>query len=406
MSVLLVIGAGVESVPSISKAKAMGHFVVACDGDAAAPGFSNSDYTLVVSTYDVTALIAAAKNFEVTTTKIDGVISFGCDVPLSISSLASALGLQGISMQTALLAIDKVAMKSRLEENDIPVPWYREIFNVQELKSAVKDTSGCLVIKPVDSRGARGVLRLMPEDDLDWAFNHARKFSPTRRVMIEEFIDGPQVSTEGVIIDNVGYPVVASDRNYPNFVESHPFMIEDGGGFPTELSKENKTAIELLSLEAGKSLGVENGIIKGDMVLSSEGPKVIEVAPRLSGGWLSSDQVPLGLGIDLVEIAIDISLGNRIEVERLKATKEVGVAIRFFFPKPGCLEAVTESLSLEDCDWLYKRQYYVGPGDTIVRPQNHTQRAGFVITTGDSAREARERAEFAIESTRFHYKIS
>ena len=43
-------------------------------------------------------------------------------------------------------------------------------------------------------------------------------------------------------------------------------------------------------------MGITNGVSKGDMVLTDEGPKVIEIAPRLSGGWFSTDQIPIGLG--------------------------------------------------------------------------------------------------------------
>ena len=53
-----------------------------------------------------------------------------------------------------------------------------------------------LVIKPVDSRGARGVLRLTEAVDLNWAYEFSASQSPSGRVMVEEFLDGQQISTE------------------------------------------------------------------------------------------------------------------------------------------------------------------------------------------------------------------
>ena len=66
---------------------------------------------------------------------------------------------------------------------------------------------GPLIVKPVDSRGARGVIRLGAGVDPEWAFAAARAESPTGRVMAERFLDGPQVSTESLVIGGVAHTV-------------------------------------------------------------------------------------------------------------------------------------------------------------------------------------------------------
>ena len=60
-----------------------------------------------------------------------------------------------------------------------------------------------LVIKPVDSRGSRGVQRIADVTDLNKAFTLAMSHSPTQRVMAEQYLSGPQVSTESVVVNGV-----------------------------------------------------------------------------------------------------------------------------------------------------------------------------------------------------------
>ncbi|MCP4595910.1 ATP-grasp domain-containing protein [Neptuniibacter sp.] len=401
MSILWIIGAGTESVPGIKKAKAMGLHVVACDGDPNAPGFDFADEKIVISTYDVDNLVTTARTYHHDKAKIDGVICMSTDVPVSVAAITDMLGLPGISLETAQLSADKISMKNHLRAKGIPTPWYKEISSAAELKSTLK--SGYYVIKPVDSRGARGVLRITNTDDLGWVFDYSMQFSPSGRVMVEEYLEGPQISTEALVIDSIGYPIGFSDRNYERLEQTQPFIVEDGGGFPTHLSAKQKEEIEKTSIDAGIALGVSNGVVKGDMVWTKEGAKVIEIAPRLSGGWFSTDQIPVGTGVDLIAAAIDLALGRDINPERLIPTKNIGIAIRYFFPEPGTLKEISSKEDFDKKKWVHKLQHLVCPGDVISQPENHPQRAGYVITTGETAQEARERAQQVVKHT--HFKV-
>ena len=87
--------------------------------------------------------------------------------------------------------------------------------------------------------------------------------------------------------------------------------------------------------QAALAMGITTGIAKGDMVLTKDGPKAVEIAARLSGGWFSTDQIPLATGVDLIGAAIKIALGEYVPEEDLIPRYQKGVAIRYFFPEPG-----------------------------------------------------------------------
>ena len=395
---LLIISGGTEAVPGIKKAKEMGLYVVVSDMDPNAPGFEFSDDKIIASTYDYEETARLAKQYDESTRKIDGVIAIASDVPYTVAYVAKTLGLPGLTLETAMLSSDKLKMKDKLKEMNIPIPLYWQIYSLVELRAIVKNHGLPLIIKPIDSRGARGVLLLTKENILEWAFEHSQKQSPTSKVIVEEYIEGQQISTEAIIINGKGYTIGFSDRNYELLHSFSPYIIENGGDMPSSLSVNDQERVAKTAINAGLALGVINGIVKGDMVLTKDGPKVIEVATRLSGGWFSTDQIPLCTGVDLIGAAIKQALGMSIEQESLVPKYHKGVAIRYFFPKPGIISAINNVDILRANEWVYRIGFFVKPGDTISHVTNHTKRAGFVITSGKTKAEAIKNAKTIVDT--------
>ncbi len=398
MKCLWVVSGGVEAVPGIRQAKDMGLYVVVSDGSPEAPGFQFADHAIVASTYDVQHTLKEALAFHKEIRSIDGVVCFAADVPLTVSSIAHALGLPGISMETARLASDKLEMKKRFREKGVPIPWFSPVESPDHLKQIISERRQPLVIKPVDSRGARGVLRLTDEVDLAWAYTHAMSFSPTSRVMVEEFLEGPQISTESILLNGKAFTPGFADRNYEYLERFAPFIIENGGEQPSRLAPAEIDQVKSTAEKAALALGIEDGIAKGDLVLTKEGPKVIEIAARLSGGWFSSDQIPLATGVDLIRSAIKISLGEEVDPCELVQNYWKGVAIRYFFPRPGRITEIKNLEKVQDMPWIHKMMFFVRPGDILPPVTDHTKRAGFVITQGTDREQAVERARHVIET--------
>lgn len=394
---LLIISGGLEAVPGIKRAKEMGLYVIVSDLNPNAPGFKYADDILLASTYDIGRTLSQVRKYN-STHRIDGVICIASDVPLTVATIAQDLHLPGITVETANLASDKLKMKNRFVNEDIPIPWFSVVESLDHLKDIIYKKGFPLVLKPVDSRGARGVLKLDKNVDLEWAYNHSKSYSNSSQVMIEEFLVGPQFSTEALIVNGHGCPIGCSERNYDMIEMFSPYIIENGGQQPSSISLEEKEKVEDLAIKAGLALGVVNGVVKGDMVLTKSGPKVIEIATRLSGGWFSTDQIPLATGVDLIENAIRLSLGEKINTEELKPKYQRGVAIRYFFPEPGVVKEILNVNKYENKEWVYKIGFFIKPGDIIEKVTNHTKRAGFVITTGSSKDEAVGHAEEVIDN--------
>jgi biotin carboxylase len=394
---LLVIGGGTEAVAGIARARAMGLRVLVSDADPDAPGMAIADDRLLASTYDIEATVAAARRYHREARPIDGVICIASDVPLTVASVAAELGLPGPPLDAARLASDKLAMKRRLAERGVAVPWFAPAPTAADLRAHVAEQGYPLVLKPADSRGARGVLLLRDaRTDLAWAHAVALRESPSGQVMVERFIAGPQVSTESLIIDGVAHTIGFADRNYEQLDRFAPYVIEDGGELPSRLTAEEQAAVRALIQRATEAFAVRAGVVKGDIVLCDGQPYVIEIALRLSGGYLCTHEIPLSTGVDFVGQALRIALGETPSAQELRPTRHLGVAQRWLFPAPGLVRSVTGVEEVAARPEVALCEVRVGPGDLAPPLSSHRARAGVAIATGATREEAVEHARRAV----------
>ena len=396
MRCLWLVSGGMEAIPGVKKAKELGLHVVVSDGNPKAPAFSFADDSFVVSTYDIERTVNLALDYHHKVRRIDGVLSVGADVPLTVASIADKLGLPGISLATARLSSDKLEMKRCFERSKIPIPWYSPVESFEHLKRLVDDTDDTLILKPVDSRGARGVLKLCKDTDLEWAYNHSLSFSPTNRIMVEEFLYGSQISTESIIINGKVVTPGFSDRNYEFIDKFSPFIIENGGDQPSKLSDNNVDLVKRVAERAALAMGIVNGTAKGDIVLTDEGPKVIEMAARLSGGWFCSDQIPLATGVDFIGIAIRLALGDKVRLDDITHKFSRGVSQRYLFTSPGKVVSINNVDEAKSLPGIQKVEIFVEEGDIVLPVTDHTKRTGMVIAVGENREEAIERAVKAV----------
>ncbi len=400
---LLIISGGREAVDGIIKAKNMGLHVIVSDGDPQAPGFEFSDARMLASTYDVEETVNQARDYHETVRNIDGVICIASDVPYTVAAVAQELGLPGISLKSAELAMNKMAMKDKFKQDGVLIPEFTELFHLQDLLNIVEDWGFPLTLKPVDSRGARGVLKLNPDIDIPWAWQHSKSNSPTGRVMIEKYIDGPQISTESMMIAGKCYTPGFADRNYEFLDKYSPHIIENGGDLPSELPVRIQDQVKELVEKAALSMGINDGIVKGDIVVQDGKPFIIELAARLSGGYFCTHEIPFSTGVDLVGIAIKHALGLPINPIELTPVSSNIICQRYLFPKPGKIRDVKglESLKTNSCVEYYN--FNLNANDIIETPTAHPSRPGMVITTGSSRLEAQRNAQNALNSIKIRY---
>ncbi|HWA28511.1 MAG TPA: ATP-grasp domain-containing protein [Lacunisphaera sp.] len=398
---LMIIGGAKEHSFGVLAARKLGCKVLVTDGSPAAEAFAVADYHAVASTYDIDQTLAAARAHLAGGGRIDGVMTLASDVPLTVASVAHALRLPGIPVESARLASEKLAMKDAFARAGVPIPGYAAVAGPAEVRAAAARWGYPLIIKPVDSRGARGVQRLLPDSDLPAAYAEAARHSPTGRVMVEQYLAGPQLSTEGFMIDGRAHIPVVFDRNY-EFLETYaPFIVEDGGEMPSvHMAAHGEEARQMME-EAALALGIRNGIIKGDLVIHEGRVKVIELAARMSGGFLATVAAGASQGVDLLSALVRFSLGRKLTPADVAPTQNLGAAIRFAFPPPGRVAGVDGLAAVQADPACAFAHVFVRPGDTIEPITCHPSRPAVVVTRGPDRAAAAAAAKRLIGSLRW-----
>lgn len=391
--VLLVLGAGPDQIPGLKKAKEMGVYTIVLDGNPEAEGFLLSDEKYVVNIKDLKSvesfitLEILAKN-----RLLHGVIAFGVDIPAIISRAMDMLNVNYTCNSTAaVLSEDKYLSKEFLRSIDIPIPAFKLVSTMKDVKDFIFENGAPVVIKPVDNSAARGVFLIQDlSDDVESLFNISLSLSKKKKVIIEKFLSGDQVSSESFVINGKAFNIGYADRNYDDTQKYFPNIIENGGDLPSvSMNKDLNADLTRYIETIVKNLRIKTCVMKGDLVVHDGKLYFIEFALRLSGGNFSSIEIPENTGVDFLKIAINMHLGKPIDEVALQKTKNDVISIRYLFPKDnGGGRILNVSCPQKVSDIIYYKMH-AKEGDIISSgPFDHSKRLGFVITTGSSRQDA------------------
>jgi len=393
---ILIVCGGIEAADAARRAKELGFYVVVSDRDPQAPAFAFADSCLIADVYGPDETAAAAARYNRKIRKIDGVICVAADAPMTVATVAERLGIPGISRNSAELAGDKLAMKRLFAACAVPVPWFAPVETPQALQRIAIERGRDLVIKPADSRGSRGVQRVSHVQDLAKAFHLAQSHSPTQRVMVEQYLPGPQVSTESIVVGGRCFTPGFSDRNYEYLDLYAPFFVENGGDLPSVLPDDVQDKVKEVVARAAAALGITDGTVKGDIVVHDGEPYVIELAARLSGGFFCTREIPLNTGVDFIGCAIRQALGETVAPGELETGTFVPVVQRYAFPPPGRVVAVNGADEARKVDGIAEVVVTARPGDVIAPAGDKRPSAAMVLATGSSRDAALQAANDAL----------
>lgn len=393
----MIVGGGAEQIPAYEAAKRRGLNIVGSDANPSAPALKLADHVLIASTRDPDATAEQAREFA-RKHPIHGVMTIANDVPYTVARVADELRLPSISLDAARCASDKLLMKERFRSSQVPCPWFTEVADADQLEVLTADRHNQrYVLKPVDGRGARGVLLIDAQSDLPWCIDEARRWGESGRLILEKFEPGIQLSTESFVLDGQCHTPAISERNYSRLNQFKPNIIEDGGTIPATLSEHQRSVIDRVILRGATAMGITTGIVKGDLVLDQNGsPLIIELAARLSGGWFASHQIPAATGVSLVDAVISHALGEPVSVEDLSPKRNKATAIRYWFPPAGVIRRISGEQALQASPGLLHYGFFRQPGDVQPAIRMHPDRFGFVIVEGETRDEALERVESAL----------
>ena len=382
---LLVLGAGSAQLGLLEAARDTDVYVIAADRDPAAPGFALADRRAIVSTEDESGIAQLAE-----AESVHGIVSPGSDWPVGIAArIAARLGLpHPISPEAGVLATSKVRQRQRFTEAGVPQPRWK-------LVTAPDDELGFpVVVKAPDRQGQRGLSLVHTAEELEQAVAAALGASRAQRCMIEELVDGPEVTVVGFSSRGTFRAVVVTDR----VVADPPaFGVALAHVFPSTapgLDRVVETA-----RHAAEALGIENGPTYTQLRVGANGPQVVELAARLGGGH-DAELAECVTGFPLNRATIAAALGED-PPSGVEASPAAAAVTRFLVAPPGELRSVSGLEEAEAADGVEYVRVYRRPGQRIEPLRHGPDRAGAILAVGDTREEALDRAERAAALVRF-----
>lgn len=389
MKKLMIVGASVLQLPAILKAKEMGLEVIVVDYDRNAVGVTEAHHYCNASTMDEDAVLAAAEDYQP-----DGIMTLATDMPMrGVAKASDKLHLHSISYETAVRATDKYDMIKAFKEHDVPSPWYFVVDSPEELKAHREDVTFPCIIKPTDNAGSHGVSKVSSFQDLLERYESAHSFSRHGKVIIEEYLEGPEVSVEVMVVKGKVHILQITDK----ITTGAPHFVEMGHTQPSRLPFETQESIRRVAVAACEAVGINKGPAHVEMRVTERGPVMIELGARMGGDNITSHLVPLSTGVDMVGATIKLAMGEEPDI---KPTLHCGSAIRYFDVPLGTIRAfenVEEAKSLPGVKHIVFTKKI---GEMSVPVCSSNDRVGYVIAQGATAEEAVAACEEAMKRVR------
>ena len=387
MKKLLVVGASILQLPAILKGKEKGYRVATADYDPNAVGIPYADKFYEVSTIDLEGIYQTALDFEV-----DGIMTLATDMPMrAIANATTKLGLPGISPKTAEAATDKGKMIQAFKQAGVAAPWFEVINETSGLEKVYEQISFPCIMKPVDNSGSRGVVLIKERNKLEDAYDYSRAQSRNGQVIVEEYLEGQEVSVETITVNGHTHILAITDK----ITTGPPHFVELGHSQPSQLPEDDKAQIADLAIRAVAAVGIDIGPAHVEIMMTSEGPKMIELGARLGGDCITSHLVPLSTGIDMVGATLDCFLGQTPD---LTPTLQMGSAIRYMKTQPGQIKAIGNVERANQTPGVIEIKFTKHVGDQSVNLSSSNDRIGFVIAQGNHALDAIKVCENAAQT--------
>ena len=302
MKTLAIIGASYLQRPVVERAKEMGMRTICFAWPQGAVCKELCDMFYPVSITEKEEILRLCREEH-----IDGICTIASDVAApTVAYIAEQMGLAGNSYEAALRAHDKHRMRVALSAAGVDCPKFRVVHDSQ---FTINGLSLPLIVKPSDRSGSLGVQKIERWEDLAAAVETALEVSLAHEALVEEFIEGREISVEMISCAGIHYALQITDKT----TTDAPHFVELAHHQPSSLPAAMQEHIFAITRKALDALGLTSGASHSEYKITKEGRIVVmEIGGRMGGDFIGSDLVRLSTGYDFLEGVIRVALGETI----------------------------------------------------------------------------------------------
>jgi biotin carboxylase len=384
----------------IGVAAEMGLRVVVATADSGDRRLSDAvraaaDSVLTVETNDQAALEAAV--LELHRAEPFEAVLPGSDIYVTATArVAAALDLPGLPVATVDRVRDKSVMRAAVAEAGLRTPRFAQATTDAELRAAAERVGFPCVLKPVACSGSIHVSRADDLDQLTAAFQRlVTDPEPDmgklheHRVLVEEYVQGPEFSADGYVLESGEVTVVALSRT---LLGPEPDFVELGHLTPALVDDTTLKNVEAYVGDVVRAVGITSGPFHCELRLTCDGPVLIEIGARLPGDRIV-ELLRLVTGVSLPRVAVATALGVGLEAAGAFARPQAESAGIRFFSAAGrsSYRELTGWPELEALPEVTETAVYFAPGETIPGVEDCRSRLGHALFTANSPQGALDR---------------
>uniref|UniRef100_UPI0040297847 ATP-grasp domain-containing protein n=1 Tax=Roseburia inulinivorans TaxID=360807 RepID=UPI0040297847 len=349
MKKIMILGANNFLVPLIKTSKRLGYWTIIASPDEKEPGFEYADEKVIVDLRDKNAVLEAAQKL-----KIDGIISDQAETPVRTQAfVANEMGLPGIGEDKAELFTNKYLMREKCREIGIDTIKYKLVDNVNDAVRFYEQISKPMIMKPIDSAGSRGVVKIEDAQTIYDQFDYSKEASKTGKVIIEEYIPGKELLIDGVVWNGVYQTLICGEYikcNVPGVFSEYM------GKYPAEITDHQLKEVDNLVKRIIEGFGLPWGRTHTEVKINDNGIWLMETAARGGGRFISSGIVPMKTDFDSCEFLLKACVGDITEVPVIhKNSKSCGY-VSMFLPK-GEVVSVEGLQEVIDLPYTYSHNF-------------------------------------------------
>lgn len=323
----LVLCGGVPQIELIKDLKSRGITTILADMNEKVAAREFADIFYPVSVLDVDKVREVAEK-----EKVDFVITVCADQVLQVvAQVSEMLGLPCyIDFETAVNVSKKSYMKKIFMENGVPTSKYIIMEEIDEQKIA--DLSYPIIVKPVDSYSSRGVCKVTSFEELKVAFEVAKNISRTKTVIVEEFVEGEEVTVDVYVENGVAKILTTSNSDK---VQGEGFVIHRTRN-PASITKEVYDQIKDTAQKIADGFKLYNSPMLIQLLTDGKKISVIEFCAR-TGGGIKFRLIKRVSGFDVVKAVVDLTLGEKPHYEDNGSPRPF-IVNEFLYARPGVLD--------------------------------------------------------------------
>lgn len=312
---LAIIGASYLQQPLVEKCKEMGVSSICFAWEEGAVCKDICDKFYPISTIDKDAILKVCQD-----ERIDGITTIASDVAtLTVSFVAEKMGLVGNPNIYSQTATNKYLMRQCFIEHSVPSP--RFCLTEGQIPEIINSFCFPVIVKPTDRSGSRGVEKVLKKNNLQEAIDRACKESFQQKAVIEEFVEGHEISVESISFEGKHYVLQITDK----VTTEAPFFVELAHHQPSSLPEDMKVKVKAVVLNALDALHIQYGASHSELKITEDGDiRVIEIGARMGGDFIGSDLVKLSTGYDFLKGVIQVAFGE-FEVPQITEHSYSGV---------------------------------------------------------------------------------